>query len=321
VRLAIVDPVPDSVTLALRARFAAAGVFQDVAVVPRVDRLDDLFQRGTAQGAVVFEAGFAERLARGLPAGLLIVADATEPNTGSIVAAYATAVVQGFEQEAMAANRVVRIVPTVRMRFNPTRESSNLFVPGLMAFVLTIISSLMTAISLTREKETGTMEALLVSPLRPWQIIVGKVAPYLAVGFASVVGVILEARLVFHVPLRGNLLLLLVEGLLFILVSLSLGILISARTSSQRVAMMGALVGTMLPTMLLSGFIFPLESMPWPLRAMSVVVPARWFVLVARSVMLKGVGLAYLWRPTLILLAMALVLLTASTRAFHERLD
>ena len=103
--------------------------------------------------------------------------------------------------------------------------------------------------------------------------------------------------------------------------SLSLGILISARTSSQRVAMMGALVGTMLPTMLLSGFIFPIESMPWPLQAISVVVPARWFVLVARSIMLKGVGLAYLWRPTLVLLAMALVLLTASTRAFHERLD
>jgi ABC-2 type transport system permease protein len=332
VRLAIVDPAPDSVTLAMRARFGAAGVFETVAVVPRIEQLEELFRRGTAQGAVVFEAGFAERLARGLPAGLLIIADATEPNTGSIVAAYANAVVQGYEQEGEAAPRTprlaplqsrgaVRIVPSIRMRFNPTRDSSNLFVPGLMAFVLTIISSLMTAISLTREKETGTMEALLVSPLRPWQIILGKVAPYLVVGFASVVGVILEARLVFHVPLRGSLPLLLAEGLLFILVSLSLGILISARTSSQRVAMLGALVGTMLPTMLLSGFIFPLESMPWPLRAISVVVPARWFVLVARSIMLKGVGLSYLWRPSLALLAMAVLLLAASTRAFHERLD
>ena len=332
VRLAIVDPAPDPVTLAMRARFGAARVFETVAVLPRIEPLEELFRRGTAQGAVVFEAGFAERLARGLPAGLLIIADATEPNTGSIVAAYANAVVQGYEQEEDAASRTphlaplqargaVRIVPSIRMRFNPTRESSNLFVPGLMAFVLTIISSLMTAISLTREKETGTMEALLVSPLRPWQIILGKVAPYLVVGFASVVGVILEARLVFHVPLRGSLSLLLAEGLLFILVSLSLGILISARTSSQRVAMLGALVGTMLPTMLLSGFIFPLESMPWPLRAISVVVPARWFVLVARSIMLKGVGLSYLWRPSLVLLAMAVLLLAASTRAFHERLD
>jgi len=321
VRLAIVDPAPDTVTLAIRARFNAAGVFQDVALVPRIEQLEDLFRRGAAQGALVFEAGFAERLARGLPSGLLIIADATEPNTGSIVASYATAVIQGYQQEAPPSRGAVHIVPSVRMRFNPTRESSNLFVPGLMAFVLTIISSLMTAISLTREKETGTLEALLVSPLRPWQIIVGKVAPYLVVGFASVVGVIFEARLVFHVPLRGSLSLLLIEGIVFILVSLSLGILISARTSSQRVAMMGALIGTMLPTMLLSGFIFPLESMPWPLQAISVVVPARWFVLVARSVMLKGVGLAYLWQPTLVLIVMALVLLTASTRAFHERLD
>jgi ABC-2 type transport system permease protein len=321
VRLAIVDSSPDPATLALRARFDGAGVFRTIAVLPSADGLDRLFRRGAVQGAVLFEPAFAERLGRGEPVQVLIVGDATEPNTGAIVQAYATAVVQGYAQEQRSRGREVRIVPTVRMRFNPTRRSSNLFVPGLMAFVLTIISSLMTAISLTREKETGTLEALLVSPLRPWQIIVGKVAPYVVVGFVSVIGVIAEARLVFDVPLRGSLALLLVEGLLFILVSLSLGILISARTSSQRVAMLGALVGTMLPTMLLSGFIFPIESMPWPLRALSIVVPARWFVLVARSVMLKGTGLAYLWPATLVLVGMAVVLLAASTRAFHERLE
>ena len=236
------------------------------------------------------------------------------------------AVIASYERDLQTASaspqaRPIRIVPQVRMRFNPTRESANLFVPGLMAFVLTIISSLMTAISLTREKETGTMEALLVSPLHPWQIVVGKVAPYLVIGFVSVVLVIIEARLVFNVPLRGSAILLLAEGLLFILVSLSLGILISARTSSQRVAMMGALIGTMLPTMLLSGFLFPIESMPVPLQAISNIVPARWFVFVARGIMLKGVGLEYLWRETLILCAMAAVLLTLSTRAFHTRLE
>jgi ABC-2 type transport system permease protein len=322
VRLAVVDPAPDATTIEIRHRFEAADVFEIVAVVPRMDALEPLFKRNIAQGAVVFEPNFASQLSRGLQAGLLIISDATEPNTGSIVQAYAAAVVQQYARElGPPAGGGVRIMPTVRMRFNPTRESSNLFVPGLMAFVLTIISSLMTAISLTREKETGTMEALLVSPLRPWQIIVGKVTPYLLVGFVSVIGVILEARLIFRVPLRGSVALLLFEGLLFILVSLSLGILISARTSSQRVAMMGALVGTMLPTMLLSGFIFPIESMPAPLQAISRVVPARWFVLVARGIMLKGIGLAYLWPATLVLLFMALFLLTASTRSFHERLE
>src|SRR5207302_6296708 len=135
--------------------------------------------------------------------------DATEPNTGSIVQAYATAVVQTFASELAPRAAGVRIVPSVRTRFNPTRESSNLFVPGLMAFVLTIISALMTAISLTREKEVGTMEALLVSPLRPWEIIAGKVVPYLVIGFAAVCLVLVEALLIFHVPLRGSVLLLL----------------------------------------------------------------------------------------------------------------
>lgn len=321
VRLAIVDPAPDHQTLALRARFAASTGFRIVAVLPEPSRLERLFQTGAAQEAIVFDPGFAERLARGLPAQVAIVTDATEPNTGSSMQNYATAVIQRYERDISAGARGVRIEPRVRMRFNPTRESTNLFVPGLIAFVLTIISALMTAISLTREKETGTMEALLVSPLHPVQIIVGKVLPYVAIGFVSVLTVIAEARLVFRVPLEGNLALLLFEGVLYILVSLALGILISARTSSQRVAMMGAMVGTMLPTMLLSGFIFPIESLPTPLQIVSNIIPARWFVFIARGIMLKGVGLDVLWRETLVLAAMALVLLAASTRSFKTRLE
>ncbi|HEX5437832.1 MAG TPA: ABC transporter permease [Gemmatimonadaceae bacterium] len=321
VRLAIVDPAPDYATLALRDRFTAAGVFRTVAVLPGAGELDRLFRSGAAQEAVLFEPGFANHIARGTPARVAIITDATDPNTGSAMQSFAAAVIQSWERERAGAVRAIRITPQVRMRFNPTRESSNLFIPGLMAFVLTIISTLMTAISLTREKETGTMEVLLVSPLRPAQIIVGKVLPYLAIGFVSILTVVAEARLVFHVPLRGSVLLLLAEGLLFILTSLALGILISARTSSQRVAMMGALAGTMLPSVLLSGFIFPIESMPRVLQWFSNVMPAKWFVIIARGIMLKGVGLGVLWPETLILLAMTLVLLAASTRSFHVRLD
>src|SRR5262245_28538991 len=181
VRLAVVDPAPNDVTLALRHRFGAAGVFRIIAVVPRTEDLDSLFQTGAAQQAIVFSHDFASDLGRGEPAQLLVITDATEPNTGSLLQAYAEAVVSQWASEAGAVteaagragpfrpSRSISIVPQVRLRFNPTRASSNLFVPGLMAFVLTIISALMTAISLTREKETGTMEALLVSPLRPWE--------------------------------------------------------------------------------------------------------------------------------------------------------
>src|SRR5262245_39057453 len=323
VRLAVVDPAPDAATMALRNRFAAADVFRIVAVVPRIEDVDPLFGSGAAQQAVVFYPGFASDLGNGVPAKLLVITDATEPNTGSLLQSYAQSVINQWAGEAGGAgpSGPARIVTQVRTRFNPTRESKNLFVPGLMAFVLTIISSLMTAISLTREKETGTMEALLVSPLRPWEIIVGKVTPYLVIGFISVIAVLVEALLVFRVPLRGSVLLLLFEGALYILVSLSLGILISARTSSQRVAMMFALLGTMLPNILLSGFIFPLESMPAALQVISYVVPGRWFVTIARGIMLKGIGLTYVWRETLVLGAMATLLLVASMRSFNERLE
>ena len=321
VRLAIVDPAPDEATRALRARLLAAGVFELVAVVPRTVDLDPLFESGAVHEAVVFGAGFAADLASGRPARVLLVNDATEPNTGSLRQGYAEAVIRGYERDLMPPRRAIAIVPDVRTRFNPTRASSNLFVPGLMAFVLTVISSLMTAISLTREKETGTLEALLVSPLRPWSIIVGKVLPYLAIGCVAAGGVLVEARLVFDVPMRGSLALLFGETLLFILASLSLGILVSSRTASQRVATMGAMLVTMLPNLMLSGFIFPIESMPLPLQWFSNVVAGRWYVTIARSIMLKGVGLEYLWRETLILAGMTAVLLAASARSFKARLE
>ena len=321
IKLVIVDPSPDHVTLEIRDRLEASEAFRTVAVLRTTETLDRLFQRGDAQEAVVFEPRFATRLDRGLPARVQIIADATEPNTGSTRQNYALSVIRTYERELGAGAPGVHIVPRMRMRFDPTAESSHLFVPGLMAFVLTIISALMTAISLTREKETGTMEALLVSPLRPAQIILGKVLPYLAIGFVSAGLVVLEARVVFDVPLRGSVVLLLGEAMLFILVSLSLGMLISARTSSQRVAMMAAMLGTMLPTMLLSGFIFPIESMPEILRWVSNVIPAKWFVTIARSIMLKGTGIEYLWRETLVLCGMAVVLLGLSTKSFHIRLE
>jgi len=324
VRLAIVDPAPDETTLAMRSRFTSAGVFEVKAVLQRLEDLEPLFQSGDIQEGVVFERDFAAKLRDG-DAQMLIVTDGTEPNTASLLQAYAQSVVFAYQRESAGVGRSspggLAITAQVRTRFNPTRESSNLFVPGLMAFVLTIISSLMTAISLTREKETGTLEALLVSPLRPWSIIVGKVFPYLVIGFISAIAVIVEARLIFHVPMRGSLLLLLADALLFILASLSLGILVSARTSSQRVAMMGAALATMLPNILLSGFIFPVESMPLALRLLSNLIPGRWFVEIARGIMLKGVGLEYVWPQSVVLVVMSLVLLTAAARSFNARLE
>jgi ABC-2 type transport system permease protein len=323
-RVAVVDPTPDVVTLRLRSRLAATDRFRLVKVSSTTNVLPDLFERRSADVAVVLPTSFAESLTRGDTAQVLLITDASDPNTGTTMQVYVRTVLADFESElggARGAADVVRIGVASRMRFNPTLESANLFVPGLIALVLTLVSALMTAISLSREKELGTLEVLLVSPLRPWQIIVGKVVPYLVLGFAIACLVLAAARLVFAVPMRGSVTLLLSESVLFTIVSLSLGVLVAARTSSQRAAMLGALVGTMMPTALLSGMIFPITSMPGWLQPVTRIVPARWFIVIARGIMLKGIGLEYLWRETAILATMALVLLVAATRSFHARLD
>ena len=321
-RVAVVDPTPDALTLRLRSRLEATPRFRIVTVSASTAALEDQFQRRAADVAVVLPAYFADDLARGDATPVLLVTDASDPNSGTTMQSYVRAALADFERELAATGpRPVRIEIASRMRYNPTLESANLFVPGLIALVLTLVSALMTAISLSREKEQGTLEVLLVSPLRPWQIIVGKVLPYLGLGFAITCLVLLAARVVFGVPVRGSVTLLLAESVLYTIVSLSLGVLVAARTTSQRAAMLGALVGTMMPTALLSGMIFPISSMPAWLRPITNVVPARWFIVIARGIMLKGAGLGYLWLETLVLAGMALLLLVAATRSFHERLD
>lgn len=320
VRLAIVDPTPDDASLSLRARFTGNGRFRVVALAPNVATLEPLFRRGGADVALVIAPGLAQALADGTPARLQLLTDASNPNTGTTVQTYAGAVIRDWQRTLPGARGGVVVEPQLRMRFNPTLESVNLFVPGLIALVLTLVTAQMTAISLSREKERGTLEILLVSPLRPWQIILGKVAPYLLLAFANVVTALLAAWVVFQVPFRGSLTLLLVASALYSLVGLALGVLIAARTDSQRTAMMGSMLGTMLPTTLLSGMIFPIASLPMPLQVISNIIPARWFIVVVRGIMLKGAGFVHLWQELLILTVMFLVLLVAAIRSFRPRL-
>lgn len=320
IRLVVIDPSPDHATLALRDRFGSSDRFRIVATPPSIGEAETLFRRGEADAALVFEPEFAAQLGRGQPARVLLVVDASDPNTGTTIQGYVRAVIAAHEAELSERQRQLRIITETRMRFNPTLESVNLFVPGLIALVLTLVSALMTAISLSREKERGTLEVLLVSPLRPWQIIVGKVLPYLALAFANVVTALVAAWLVFQVPFRGSIPLLLAESILYSVVSLALGVLIAARTPSQRAAMLAAMLGTLLPSTMLSGMVFPIASMPGWLVPFTYIVPARWFIVIARGIMLKGVGLEHLWIETLVLVAMMLLLMVAAVRSFKPRL-
>jgi ABC-2 type transport system permease protein len=320
IAIAIVDPTPDVATQELRERIAASDRFHVAEVRPSVQDLDLQFRRGAIRQALVLPTDVERRLGRGDSLPVQLLTDGSDPNTGGIMQGYATAIVERWYRETAPSGGALRIEPQVRMRYNPTLESAHLFVPGLIAFVLTIVSALMTAISIAREKETGTMEMLLVSPIRPRAIVIGKVIPYIVLGFTSVLLVLLAARGVFGVPLRGSIVLLLAECGLYIVTALALGVMISTKAPNQRTAMIAALAGLMLPTLLLSGFIFPLDSLPTVLQWLSYVVPARWFLTIVRGIMLKGAGLATLWQETLILVGMTMFLLANGSRGLAIRL-
>ena len=320
VRVVFVERVSDNATTELRNRFSGNGRFEVVGVERTLMPVERMFRRGEVDVAVVFEQGFGAALSRGSGAELLLVTDASDPNTGSLMLAYASSVIAQYQNELGKPPGAVEIEVNTRMRFNPRLESVNLFVPGLIALVMTLVTALMTAISLSREKERGTLEVLLVSPLRPREIIAGKVAPYLILAFVNVVTALLAASIVFGVPFRGSILLLVAASTLYAMVGLALGTLIAARTDSQRAAMLGAMLITMMPNMLLSGMIFPLASLPAWLQPVTYIVPARWFIIISRGVMLKGVGVEYLWQPIAVLALMLVVLMAAAVRSFKPRL-
>ncbi|MBA3852775.1 MAG: multidrug ABC transporter permease [Gemmatimonas sp.] len=321
IRLAYIAEAPDDATAALRTRFARNGRFTLVDVAPTPGAIEAAFRADRADVALVIASGLAERLRDGRDAELQVIADASDPNTGATMQTHVVAVLTGWQRDLLPQAASGGIEPRIRMLFNPTLESVNLFVPGLIALILTIVTALMTAISLSREKERGTLEVLLVSPLHPWQVIVGKVAPYLLLAFVNVVSVLVAAWLVFGVPFRGSLVTLMAGSTLYALVGLALGVLIAAITSSQLTAMLAALIGTMMPSTLLSGMIFPIASMPAPLQLLSSIVPARWFIDISRGIMLKGAGWTELWPQFAVLTAMFAALMTLAIRRFSVRLD
>lgn len=316
----VLDPSKDEVTRSITQKINGSNYFTVRGEIANDEEIKRLFQRGEIDEVLVYDSEFEEKLMRGERPAIRVITDASNPNLAQLVQQYTTAVITDWEPTAGIAGRAV-VTPRFYMMFNPQLESVNLFVPGLIAVILMLICALMTSISITREKEMGNMEILLVSPLKPIQIIIGKVLPYLGLSLAVVVAILLLAQLVFQVPFRGSYLVFLFESLLYIFTALALGVFISARSNDQQTAMMVSLAGLLLPTVLLSGFIFPVSSMPLPLRIFSNIIPARWFLVIVRSIMLKGSGLAFLWKETLVLLVMTGGLILLSVRSFKVRLE
>jgi len=322
-QIAILDHSKDVVTRELTQKIVSSNYFLLVENLESNNQIEAEFKKGNIKQVVVFESGFARKLEKEGKASIQLLLDASEPNTANMLNAYTTGIINTYSMQKMINSNAVPLTIQVdsKMLFNPELKSVYMFVPGVITVLLMLVSAMMTSISITREKELGTMEALLVSPLRPIQIIIGKVTPYVLLSFINLVVILLLAKFVFVMPIRGSLVLLLAECLLFIVMALALGILISTISKTQQQAMMISMFALMLPTILLSGFIFPIENMPLILQYISHLMPPKWFIIIIKNIMLKGVGISYFWKETLIIIFMTVFFIGMSVKKFKIRLE
>jgi ABC-2 type transport system permease protein len=322
VKIAILDKSKDNLTKEIGDKLISSGYFINYDNLKSEKDIEPEFRKGIVKEIIIFEPDFADNLNHYGSASIQLIADASEPNLANMIISYTSAIIMDYQRDlAKSANYIPNINTEVKMRYNPNLKSVFMFVPGLMAIILLLVSALMTSISITKEKEIGTMEVLLVSPLNPLMIIIGKVIPYMLLAFVNASVILILAKFVFAVPIVGSIPLLVAECMLFVLTSLSLGLLISTLSNNQQTAMMASLVALMLPTIILSGYIFPIESMPYPLQLLSNIIPARWFIVIVRGIMLKGNDITYIWKETLILAGMTLFFIFLSLKKFKIRLE
>ena len=322
VDIAILDHSKDATTKEVINKIAASKYFSIKQFIEKEADIETAFKKGQIKAVLNFEKDFSKKLISENKATIQILTDATDPNTANTISNYTASILQNYQKEINKSIELsYQIVPKTRLVYNPELKSVFMFVPGVMTIILMLVSAMMTSISITREKELGTMEILLVSPLKPFQVIVGKVVPYIFLSVINAVVIIVLSIFVFQMPVQGSLFLLGAESILFIINALSLGILISTIAATQQTAMMVSLMGLMLPVILLSGFIFPINSMPFPLQVISNIIPAKWFIIILKGIMLKGVGLVYVWKETLILLLMTSFFITLSVKKYKIRLE
>lgn len=320
-KIVIVDHAKDITSQELMTKIEASRYFEIEKSLMTPAEIEAAFKTGKIKMAVVFPENFSHDLHHENKAQLQIILDSTDPNQATTLTNYISSVVADYQMTLNANNSSpMQILPETRMLYNPQLKGAHNFVPGVMALVLMLVCVMMTAISIVREKEIGTMEILLVSPFKPILVVISKAVPYLILSLVNVASILLLSVLVLDLPVNGSVLLLILESTLFIITSLSLGLLISVRTQSQQVAMLISLMGMLLPTILFSGFMFPIENMPWPLQVISNAVPAKWFYIIVKSIMIKGLGFASIWKETLILVGITLFLMLVAIKNFKIRL-
>lgn len=319
------DRTPESRTFI--RRFTTSGYFVERYRVDVPDEANRYIEHAEASMVLVVPKGFGSSLLRREQAHVQVVLDGTDANTSNVLLGYASQVVASASQEilldaasAMRGMRVGMVVPEPRIWFNPDLKSANYMVPGVVVLVLMVITLMLTSLGIVREKEIGTLEQLMVTPIRPHELILGKLIPFAAIGFTDVVVVLAVARFWFHVPMVGSIPLLFALSGLFILTTLGLGLFVSTIAKSQQQAMLIAMFFVMMPMMFLGGFVFPIANMPPVIQATTYVMPLRYFFEIVRGILLKGAGLAELWHQALALIVFGVVILTLSVWRFRKTL-
>ena len=319
--IVIIDNAKDIASQKITAKIDASKYFEINKTLKGHQQLEAAFKSGKIKMAVIFPNDFNTSLMHEGKAQIQVIADASDPNIATTLISYVSAIINDYQStNTQPTARPYIIQPQVKMLYNPQLKAAPNFVPGVMALVLMLICVMMTAISIVKEKETGTMEVLLVSPFKPIMVIISKTVPYLLLSTINVTSILLLSVFLLDLPVNGSLLLFYAESMLFIITSLSLGIFISIKADTQQAAMLTSLMGMLLPTLLFSGFMFPIENMPVPLQLISNLVPAKWYYIIVKNIMIKGLGFPFIWKETLILFGITFFLLFISLKNFKIRL-
>lgn len=320
-KIVICDYARDNVSQAIVERIEVNKSFEIEKSLLSHEQIEETFKQGEVKLAIVFPANFGNDLLHTNKAQLQIITDASDPNTASTLANYAVNIIADYQQKLAQSNfKRLYINTDIRMIYNPELKGTTNFVPGVMALVLMLICVLMTSVSIVKEKENGTMEILLVSPVNPFLVIISKAIPYLVLSLINLAVILLLSVFLLGMPVKGSILLLFAESTLLIITALSLGLLISNITASQQSAMLISLMGMLLPVMMFTGFMFPLENMPLPLQIISNIIPSKWYYIIVKSIMIKGLGFSAIWKETLILFSMTILLIIVSLKKFNIRL-
>jgi ABC-2 type transport system permease protein len=320
--IVIVDYAKDLASQQIITKIASTDYFKIKKELLNASQIDAAFKTGDIKLAIVFPENFYTDLLHTNKAQVQVLADASDPNTATTLTNYVTGIIADYQSQLNATVNVPeQINIDTRMLYNPDLKGAPNFVPGVIAMVMLLVCVMMTSISIVREKELGTMEVLLVSPFKPLYVILAKAVPYLILSLINLTVILILSVYALDLPIKGNIFLLYGVSTMYIITCLSLGLLVSTGASSQYGAMTLSLVGMMLPTMMLSGYIFPIENMPLVLRVLSNIVPAKWYYIIVKDVMLKGLGFSYIWKETLILFGMTVFFLALSLRNFKTRLE